>query len=224
MENTLSPTKKMVMAVITIITWLALALQFYLSLKTVSSTGFSNAKTIINFFSYFTILSNLLVAVSLTASLFSPSSFLGAFFSKISVQSAIAVYIFIVGLVYNLVLRNVWEPKGWQLVADNLLHVIVPLFYVLFWALFTPKNKLQWAHIIPWLIFPALYLAYSLIRGLVANWYPYPFLHAGELGYGKVAINSLLVLVAFIIVGLGMIAVNRQGKEDADPSGKLKGV
>ena len=197
------------MVVIAITAWFALALQLYLMLKRAPSIGFSATDTVINFFSYFTILSNLLVAKSLTVSLLLPSSPFGIFFSKMSVQSAIAVYIFIVGLVYNLVLRNLWDPEGWQLVADNLLHVAVPVLYVLFWLIFTPKKILQWKNIFPLLIFPAVYLVYTLIRGSVAGWYPYPFVNADKLGYGQVAVNSLLVLLAIVTAGLGIIAFNR---------------
>jgi hypothetical protein len=211
MKNKSGTAKKICMVVLAGIAWFALGLQLSLSLKTTGSTGFSSIKTVINFFSYFTILSNILVATSLTFSLFgSPSSF----FSRTTVQSAIAVYIFIVGLVYNLVLRNIWSPTGWQLVADNLLHVAVPVLYILYWVIFTPKQALHWKNMLSWLIFPGLYLTYSLLRGSIVDWYPYPFIHAGDLGYGKVAMNSLFVLIAIVIVGLGVIAINRQGKKD----------
>jgi hypothetical protein len=66
------------------------------------------------------------------------------FFSKPSVTTAIAVYIFIIGLVYNIILRNLWQPQGSQKIADELLHVAVPLLYVLYWLIFAKKNPLQW--------------------------------------------------------------------------------
>ncbi len=200
------------MAVVAIIAWIALILQFYLILQTTGTTGFSTLKTVTNFFSYFTILSNLLVAVCLITSLLSPTSGVGSFFSKVSVQTAIAVYTFIVGLVYNTVLRGITNPTGLDWIVDNLLHVVVPVLYILYWFIFTPKKVLQWKNLAPWLIFPAMYLLYSLLRGPTVDWYPYPFLHAGKLGYGQVAINSVFVLLAFLLVGLGAIAWNRQGK------------
>jgi hypothetical protein len=204
--------KKIFMMFIAILAWFALGLQLYLMLSGPASAGLTKSNAIINFLSYFTILSNLLVAKSLTVSLLSPSSWYGKFFLKIPVQSAIALYIFIVGLVYNLVLRALWKPEGWQLLADNLLHVVVPLLYIVFWFIFTPKKMLQWKNIFPWLIFPAIYLVYSLIRGVSSGWYPYPFLNADKLGYGQVAINALLVLAAFIVFGSGLIAFNRFSK------------
>ena len=201
------------MTIIAITAWFALILQLYLMLDRAPYIGLSTTNAVINFFSYFTILSNLLVATSLSSSLLMPSSLLGNFFSKWYVQSSIAVYIFIVGLVYNLELRKLWDPEGWQLLTDNLLHVAVPVLYVLLWLIFTPKKVLKWKNILSWLIFPAVYLIYTLIRGSVVGWYPYPFVNADILGYGQVALNSLLVLVSIVVVGLGMIAFNRFTKK-----------
>lgn len=195
--------------IIAITAWIALILQFYLILQTTAETGFSTFKTVTNFFSYFTILTNLLVACCLTYPLVDPSSVPGRFFSSIKVQSAIAVYIFIVGLVYNLILRGITSLKGMAWVADNLLHVAVPVLFISYWFIFTPGKVLQWKNILSWLIFPSVYLIYSLIRGPVADWYPYPFLHVGKLGYEKVTMNALLVLGAFLITGLAIIAYNR---------------
>ena len=189
--------------------WTALILQFPLMLNNGPATGLSRSMLAVNYFSYFTILSNLLVALSLGISLLFPASSPGAFFSRVRVQSAIAVYIFIVGLVYNLVLRQIWSPSGLQLVIDNLLHVTVPLGYMLFWYFFTDRQLMPWSALLPWLVFPALYLLYSLIRGAFTAWYPYPFLNADKLGYLKVGINASGVLLAFLLTGAGLIALNR---------------
>ena len=190
---------------IAVLAWFALGLQLALMLRNAPAIGFSTEATLINFLSYFTILSNLMVAITLTVKKDST-------FSNVRVQSAIAVYIFIVGLVYNLVLRNIWSPKGWQLVADNLLHVVVPALYIIYWFFFVPQKVLHWKHLFPWLIFPLLYLVYSLIRGDQTGWYPYPFLNTELHGYGKVLLNATFVLIAFLITSLALISINRAGK------------
>src|SRR5689334_3371338 len=127
-------SRKIWMLLIAIITWFALGLQLYLMLNNRYAAGFNAIQTITNFFSYFTILSNCLVAIVLTVGLLSPGN---NYFTGVKTLSAVALYIFIVGLVYNLVLRNLWHPTGWQLLADNLLHVMVPLLYVLYWGFYT---------------------------------------------------------------------------------------
>jgi hypothetical protein len=81
--------------------------------------------------------------------------------------------------------------------VDNLLHVVVPLLFVLYWIIFTPKKTLHWKDILPWIIFPSVYLAYSLVRGEITHWYPYPFLNTSQLGYPKVLVNMLMMITAF---------------------------
>ena len=205
--------QKILLAVIAGIGWYALSLQFYLMVQNSDANNMTVTRSVTNFFSYFTILSNLLVAVSITARLLSPTSSIGRFFSGVRTYSAICLYITIVGIIYSIALRHIWNPQGQQLIADRLLHDWVPLLYLLTWILFTPKNQLAWKNSWAWLLFPAAYLIYTLVRGSITGWYPYPFIHAGELGYGKVAINTLGVLAAFVITGAGLVAINKSGKK-----------
>ena len=210
-KATILPAQKIYMTLLAIITWVALALQFYIILQ--STVGYSKIKLATNFFSYFTILSNLLIAICLTSVLVNPSSRLGLFFSKITVQSALALYIFIVGLVYNLVLRGIVTLTGLDWVVDNVLHVVVPVLFVIYWFVFVPKGVLKYKDGIPWVLFPVVYLVYSMIRGSITHWYPYPFLNADIHGYSKVAVNILVMVAAFFVVGLLLIAVNRSMKQ-----------
>lgn len=189
-SNKPSAAKKTFEIALCLISWFALVLQLLL-LK----------ESFANFISYFTILSNLLIAISLTATLCLANTSMGKYFSNVTVQSGIALNIFIVGLVYNTVLRGIWEPKGWQLVADNLLHVAVPVLYVLYWIVFIPKGSLNWRNGILWAYFPLAYLIYSLIRGHFVGWYPYPFLNVTEFGYTKVLINAGFIVLAFFLFG-----------------------
>jgi hypothetical protein len=187
-----------VAASIALLAWFALGLQLYLT------TG-----SVLNFFSYFTIQSNLLIALCLSWPLLAPASNPGAFFSRLDVQSAIGLYIFIVALVYNTILRGIMPLAGWQLVADTLLHVVNPLLYILYWLFYRPSGTLQWKDGLHWLYFPFIFLVYSLVRGAVTGWYPYPFLHAGNLGYQKVSINVVMMIAVFFVSGLLLIAATR---------------
>ncbi len=193
-----STSKKVFEFVVLLISWFAVLLQLIL-LK----------ESIFNFISYFTILCNLLVAISLTAVIVAPNTSIGKYFSLITVKSGIVLNIFIVGLVYNTVLRGIWDPKGWQLVADNLLHVAVPVLYVLYWIVFTQKGTLKWKDGMKWVYFPFAYLIYSLIRGHFEDWYPYPFLNVIEFGYAQVFINAGFVVIAFLLFGALIIWVDR---------------
>ena len=195
--------------IMSVITWFALGLQLYILIDNTPGNGLTPIQAIGRFLFFFTILSNLLVAISLAFVLIAPGSVAGRFFSKPSVITAVTEYIFIVGLVYNIILRNLWQPVGFQLLADNLLHVVVPALFVSYWLLFVPKNLLQWKHPFTWLYFPAAYLLYALIRGAAEDFYPYPFINVTELGYGKVFLNSLGLMIVFLAVGFLLVGIGK---------------
>ena len=120
--------------------WFALALQLFLMLVNSPAGSVAILGTLITFFSFFTILTNLLVALVFTAALFRPGPGWMEFLRRPSVQAGTAVYIAIVGIVYQLLLRQLWNPQGAQWVADVVLHSIIPVAYVLYWLLFAPRS------------------------------------------------------------------------------------
>ena len=187
--------------------WLALGLQYVLLVR-----GFDSgpAAATVRFFSFFTILTNTLVAVAYTAVLLPGSTVITQFFRRPSVQSGIALSIALVGVVYSLLLRRIWDPQGWQLVADHLLHDIAPLLYVAFWLMWVPKAGLHYADAGRWALYPIAYFAYSLAQARLTGWYPYPFLDVGALGYAGVLRNALTILAVFVAAGLAMVAASRR--------------
>jgi len=184
--------------IVCVIAWLAIIIQFILKKGPTS-----------NFLSFFTIQCNLLIAISLTCINFFPKSSGAKFFSRPSVETGIGLYIFIVGFIYNVVLRKLASLSGFPLLVDNTLHVFVPVLYLLYWIFFTEKQNLPLNTGLKWLWFPLLYLIYTLIRGSFVDWYPYPFLNVTKLGYDKVFGNILVMLVVFLISGIVLIAISR---------------
>jgi hypothetical protein len=164
---------------------------------------------VITYFSFFTILTNILTASVFTAVAFQPKGGWGNWLCRPSVQAATAVYIAIVGMVYQLLLRQLWNPQGAQWIADVLLHGIVPVGYVVYWLLFAPRVELSWKDSVTWLIYPGAYLVYILGRGAVSGLYPYPFVDVKVLGYGGVFARVGLLLLVFLGLGLLVVAVGR---------------
>jgi hypothetical protein len=100
---------RIVAAILAAIGWFALALQLRLILGVNAQTGIPVGETFVRFFSYFTILTNVLAALILTGVMLGHR---GTFLSRPAVQAAIASYITIVGLVYVTILRHLWAPAG----------------------------------------------------------------------------------------------------------------
>jgi hypothetical protein len=189
--------------------WFGLALQLWFSIRLTLDNGGTALGGVWLFLGYYTILTNLLVAGVLTAASFDTRSALPRFLQRPGVQTAAAMSIVIVSAVYNLMLRQLWTPSGWVLVADVIVHDLMPPLYLLYWWLAVPKGSLRWSQVLAWQSYPAGYFAYVLLRGAANGWYPYPFLDVKSLGYAQVVIDALGVLVAFIAVALLLVALGR---------------
>jgi hypothetical protein len=152
-------------------------------------------------FSFFTIQSNILSMIAAGLLALDPDR--DGFGWRVLRQNA-QIGITITGIVYSTVLARTHEPKGWQQVSTNtVFHYVVPIMMVLGWLLFGPRPRMTTPVVVSALIWPVVWLAYTLAHGAASQWYPYPFLDVTTHGYGQVAINAALVcLVYFLASGL----------------------
>lgn len=186
-----------------ILGWFSLVTQFILLLQ---NSNVDILNSIVRFFSFFTILSNFLVSICFTTLFFKFSTL----FKSYKTQTAIAVYISIVAIVYNIVLRFIWEPTGLQKIVDEFLHVVNPILFVAFW--FISKNKIYISYTFTFkiLIFPLIYLFSVLSIGHYSKYYPYPFLEVNLIGYSNLIINCIVITVAFILISLSFIFISNR--------------
>ncbi len=156
-----------------------------------------------NFFSYFTVQVNSIVVVTLLVSAFMTAANKSPRWLDI-LRSATAVYILVVGIGFAILLSGL---EGVVLTAvpwDNtVLHYITPLAVLLDFIFDRPRTKLQFKKSLIWITFPIVYVAYSLIRGVVTGWYPYPFLNPHISGFGSV----LLAVLGLTVVGIILIYI-----------------
>ncbi len=213
METTERKIPGFCLAIIFVCGWFALISQFCLIIQN-RVTGVP--ETIVRFFSFFTILTNLLVAICVSNLWLRPGSGPGRFFSRPSVLTAITVYIVIVGVVYNAVLRFLWNPRGLQYITDELLHSVVPALFLFCWIFFVPKSGLQYKDAFTWLIYPAVYLVWTFIHGKWTDYYPYPFVNVAELGYQRVLVNCAGLCIAFLGLSLFLVLAGRYAGRNAD--------
>jgi hypothetical protein len=193
--------KKITITCGALLAWLAVILQLALMIRNRTT---STAEALARFFTYFTILTNILAALCFTLILGKPSSSGGKFFARPRTQTAIAIYILMVGIVYNTILRSLWHPQGYQRIADELLHVVNPAFFLLYWLFFVRKSAaaIPWTSLALWLLYPLGYLILILLRGALSGWYPYPFMDVVQLGFGTVLIHSAGMLAAFLLLSV----------------------
>ena len=196
-------------AIAAVIGWLALGLQLLLTIRLTIANGQGALAGVWIYLGYFTVLTNLAAALALTAAASGRRGALGKFFARPDVHTAIAMSIIVVAAIYHLLLRQLWQPQGWQVVGDDALHTVMPLLFVLYWWLAMPKATLCWRQVFVWQIYPAGYFVYALARGALNDWYPYPFLDVSALGYLRVLGDALGMLLVFIVVGLLLVTLAR---------------
>ncbi|WP_017526297.1 Pr6Pr family membrane protein [Pseudomonas fluorescens] len=189
--------------------WVGLAIQQYLIFYSRWSTGASLLGGLINFFSFFTVLTNTLAVVVLSYAVVNRDSAAKRFFLAPRVSSAIAVSILVVGLAYSLLLRHLWQPEGFQLVADELLHDVMPVLFFIYWWRCVPKGTLHLKHIGAWVIYPLVYFAYALLRGDLLGQYQYPFIDVSTLGYPQVFVNAAGILAGFVLIALAVVGLDK---------------
>jgi hypothetical protein len=170
----------------------------------------TSSGTAANFFSFFTVESNILaVVVLLGGGLADARSERWAFF-----RGAVTLYMVITGIVYAALLSNV----DVQLTApwtNAVLHQVVPIALLLDWLFLPPWTRASWRKALSWLLFPLAYAAYSLLRGPVADWYPYPFLDPRPSGYDHVVGYAVVLAIGMALLALAVWRIAAQRLESA---------
>ena len=203
MSSQFSRIERVYAALLALAGWSAILLQCYWAIDTGIAKGLSLSMTIANVLSYFTILTNILVAGYLSA----VAS--GTPVRSTSTGTALLNYILIVGVVYEVALRRLWNPEGLHLVVDVVLHYLVPLAYLTYWFLFIEKRTLNYRMVAAWTIYPFAYLFYTLIRGHFYGFFPYPFVNFQDTGWPRLLVNVCGLIALFVLTGALLVALGR---------------
>jgi hypothetical protein len=152
----------------------------------------------VNFFSYFTIQSNLIGVAAFLLAATSPNRTRGIDL----LRGASVVYLSVTFVVFALLLSgtNVDTAMNW---VDFILHKLFPIAVVVDWLIDPPRRRITPREAVGWLAYPLVWVAYTLIRGPIANWYPYPFMDPANGGYAAVA----AYVVGIVIFGILVIAL-----------------
>lgn len=154
-----------------------------------------------NFFSFFTIESNILAATVFAIT--------GAWYLRgkdtskmVLLRGAATLYMVITGIVYSLLLSGLetsvlQTPIPW---VNFVLHYLFPFVAFADWFIDRPARPVTFKQSLWWLVFPVLYLVYSLVRGPLVNWYPYPFLNPANGGYGMVLVTAIGITLCALVL------------------------
>jgi hypothetical protein len=217
-------------AVNAVVAWMGVLLQlvlsiggFYPSTETVASRlGYANPDGLagavgrtMDYLSYFTIWSNILVAVVVTVLIRRPSS--GSvdadgvrdtpLLRVLRLDSLLMITI--TGLVYAVVLAPSSHLQGWQVVGNFFVHQATPVLTVVVWLIAGPRAWIRWSTFLPAMVIPVIWVGWTLLRGTVIDAYPYPFVDVVAHGYGTVLLNLLGVVALAFVVFCVLLGIDR---------------
>jgi len=155
----------------------------------------------VNFFHFFTIESNIFAAGILLLAGFAALKSKPHSDRFARLRGAATVYMTVTGIVYVSLLSgleaSLQTPTPW---INTVLHYVMPIVVLGDWLLMPPRRRIAFGRAAAWLVFPAAYGVYSLIRGHFVDWYPYPFLNPTEQGYAGVAMTGMVIAMAIVAI------------------------
>lgn len=191
---------RIIAAIAALVGWAGLLLQLWLLTR---NMGFANG--LWRFLGFFTILTNIGAAAVATALALGRTQGLGGGRARLMAATSILL----VGLVYSVALRALWNPTGLQKVADVALHDATPLLWLVLWPLAT-HTRLDWREIGWALLGPFLYVVYAMARGAIEGWYAYWFLNPSAQSPAQLLLSICVLLGAFALVAAALVAVDRR--------------
>jgi len=162
---------------------------------------------LVRIFSYFTILANLLV-LAVTVSLARDPDRNDRVWRVLRLDAVVCIAV--TGVVHWFFLRPLLDLSGASYVADKMLHVVVPILAVSGWLWVGPRGRASRSELLPSLVLPVVWLVLTLVGGALTGWYPYPFLDVDDLGYARVAVNTVGVAVLFLLIAASAIRLARR--------------
>jgi hypothetical protein len=203
-----------------ILAWFGMALNLilsalgtYPSLQTVPTLlGFNDPGIaglpgrVFDFFTYFTIISNILVAIVMTMLWRNPNR-MGVIFRTIFLDALLMISV--TGLIYGVILAGGSKLQGLEVVTNTVEHYLVPLAAIITFILYGPRGRIRIGTIFAALILPIGWAVFALVRGAIINAYPYSFLDVSNLGYGTVFVNIFGIAVFGVVIGFILWAIDR---------------
>ncbi|MBW8824005.1 MAG: Pr6Pr family membrane protein [Xanthomonadales bacterium] len=191
-------------AIVAALAWMGLLLQLFLSLQLSLANGNGIVHGAWMYLAYFTVLTNLLVAVVATV-----AARRGDGGRDLPWRGCAVSAIVLVGLGYFLLLRGLADPEGLDWLSNLLLHYVVPLAALAWWLVLPPRRRIAATEPWRWLRWPAFYAAYALVRGAISGFYPYPFIDMAALGITRTLVHCLVLGLAFLAIAWLLRALAR---------------
>ncbi len=170
------------------------------------SSGQPLINRVVDYLSFFTIWSNIVVAIVAGYFVYQPRAASPRFQT---IWLSALLMISVTGLIYHLALADLVDTQGAAAVSNACNHILTPLAFVLAWLIVGPRGWISLKLIVASFILPLSWILLTLIRGAIVDAYPYPFVNVVKLGYGPVLMNLVVILLACCVLALLLWGVDK---------------
>jgi hypothetical protein len=200
--------------------WFGVLLQLWLSVRLAIANGRPLSSGLITYFGYFTILTNIFVALVCTAGSLTQRAADRSLLYRLPAVGCSTAAIVVVGIGYHSLLREIWAPQGTEWVANLVLHYIVPVAALLHWLAYSYADRpTRWTPL-TWCWYPLAYFSYVMVRGEILFSYPYPFIDVLTLGHMQTIVNAVGFLIGFVVIGYALLEFKRIAARLRKPTGE----
>jgi hypothetical protein len=208
-------------ALTALVVLVALAIQIPITATATGGRFDTPVERVANLFTFFTILTNTLVGITAAHLALRPGE--ASLPWRVARLDAL-LGIVVTGSVYHALLADLYVLTGAEAFANQLFHTVVPVLAVVGWALFGPRGLIGPVVVACSVVYPLVWLAFTLVRGALIDYYPYPFVDVTRLGYAQVALNCLGITVLFLALaavaaGLDRVLAARAARRPVPGSG-----
>lgn len=200
MKRAIAPTTAL-------IAWASVLVQMVMSVQHGLAQGDSFLRATVDYFSYFTVTTNTLVALVITVPWLAPASPMAKWLARPHMTAIAAAAIIVVGFAYHILLSSINDPTGIEYVTDLGQHYVVPTLFTLHWVLAAPKAGLRYSQLPTFLIYPTAYFFYLVARGAIVGEYPYFFVNVSTLGLAVAARNAFAIILFYLTVAAALLFV-----------------
>jgi hypothetical protein len=183
----------------------AVCLQFTQTIPSSMAAGRSLPLSILFFFAFFTILTNIAAALCLAGQVLPLKAL--AFFRDRRNSGGVASAMTVVLITYHFMLSHLYAFEGLNLLCDRLMHYVMPTITILWW-LASATGETAWKRALVWLIYPLVYVVLVYVRWTFVGEVPYPFLDPA-MGAQKLAVSIAGMLTLFVVAAFATVAADK---------------
>ena len=200
----MKPTSRTLHAIVALAATVGVTMELVRAIVDGPGIAPSHTERIVRLFSYFTVQSNILVAVTSWLLAWRPDRD-GRVFRVVRLDALLCIAV--TGVVYHSVLSGEADLTPSGAIANLLLHTVSPVGAVVAWLALGPRRRIE-SRTVWWSVaYPLAWIAYTFVRGAVVGWYPYPFIDVTAIGLGHALLNTGIVAVLFLLLAwlLGLV-------------------